>query len=220
MRRLGILWVVVLTIGILVAGLAGVVARHPARARTGAAPDPTVTMTVTPPPVTMMPPTVTVTPSPYWDTIEEVTVTPSPVVVTPSPVVVTPSPIVASQVVVAPPVTVTQSATSTATVTLPVSPPVTVTQNVTPPPKSPSQAAPWWLTALAAIGLLGIAAAGAVVVRRVRRHHADLQRERVRVASHPDAGTVNLDTSEPALAHTVRLEPHADRGTPHLEDEP
>ena len=63
MRRIGILWVVMLTIGIVVAGLAGVVVYHLARAGKVAAPDPTVTVTVTPPPMTVTPPATTVTPS-------------------------------------------------------------------------------------------------------------------------------------------------------------
>ena len=90
---------------------------------------------------------------------------------------------------------------------------------VPPTSQSSSRAAPWWLTALAAIGVLIAVTAGAVVIHRVRRHRANL-RERIRAAPHPEAGTVNLDKSEPALAHTVRLEPHADRGTTYLEDEP
>ena len=186
MRRLGILSVVLLTIGIVVVGLAGVVAYHPARAGKVTAPDPTVTVAVTPPPVTG-------TPLPVTATSTE-TVTPSPMVVTPPPIVT------GGRTVTPPPVTVTPS-------------PVTVRT-------SPSQAAPWWPAALAAIGLLGIVTTGAVMARRVRRHRADLQRARVHVASHPDAGTVNVDRSEQALAHGVRLEPHADRGTPHLEDVP
>ena len=114
--------------------------------------------------------------------------------------------------------TVTQpAATVTQTVTQPAA---TVTQTVTHPPQSSSRDAPWWLMALAAISLLGIVTAGAAVLRRVRQHRAVLQRERIRAAPHPDAGIVNLDRSEPALAHTFRLEPHADRGTPHLEDVP
>ena len=85
--------------------------------------------------------------------------------------------------------------------------------------QSSSRAAPWWLAALAAIGVLIAVTAGAVVIHRVRRHRANL-RKRIRAVPRPEAGTVNLDRSEPALAHTVRLEPHADRGTSYLEDEP
>ena len=91
----------------------------------------------------------------------------------------------------------------------------------TVPPTSPSSspAAPWWLAALTAIGGLIAVTAGAVILRRVRRRRANL-RKRIRAVPHPEAGTVNLDRSEPALAHTVRLEPHADRGALYLEDEP
>ena len=85
--------------------------------------------------------------------------------------------------------------------------------------QSSSRAVPWWLAALAVIGVLIAVTAGAVVIHRVRRHRANL-RKRIRAVPRPEAGTVNLDRSEPALAHTVRLEPHADRGTSYLEDEP
>jgi hypothetical protein len=117
-------------------------------------------------------------------------------------------------------------ATQSFTLTAVTPPPKTPTPSLTPgtPAPSPtsqpsSRAALWWLAALAAIGVLVAVITGAVVIRRVRRHRA-IARERISATPHPDAGTVNLDRSEAALAHTVRLEPHADRGTPYLEDEP
>jgi Putative Ig domain len=177
-------------------------------AANGVLPDATQSFTLT---LNMVPPTSqspTVTPASQSPTVTLTSQSPTVTPASQSPTV--------SLTSQSPTVTpASQSPTVSLTSQSPTVTPASQSPTVTPTSQSSSRAGFWWLAALAAVGVLIAVITGAVV-----RHRRAKLRRRIRAAPHPDAGTVNLDRSEPALAHTVRLEPHADRGTTYLEDEP
>jgi len=83
----------------------------------------------------------------------------------------------------------------------------------------PGAGGSWWpLAAGAAVILLLVTVTAGL--RQARRHRAVHPGERTHAEPHSDVGTVEVVSEQGAHTHAIRLEPHADRGTAHLEEQP